>query len=830
MPFVAEQPLPAFAVQETQKFLRDLDDIHLVAIEQDGPASGRHFAEDSRAATPWALEYNQGGANVYWTVNPVRAGLHKKPRKNDIVAARFAHVDIDPPKDGSLWSKKAALDTLQGHHHAPSFIIDSGNGLQAFWRLAERVEHWQTVEDLNDLLRRHFNADACHNIDRLMRLPGLRNYPNAKKRAAGRRVVRAEIAVADSGAFYEVDQLRAVLCPPPGKPWDSRNLRQSAEGPTDGELLTSDDLKLDAYDPIRSAIDNPPGLDRSRDVLAATRLMANAGFSNRQILGILVNPSNAVSAHIHAQSSPQRAVSRALAKVRSIAHPPDAMPSGRAQIKVLSGQLHEMATQGEQALIEERAPFYSRSESIVRPVVDEMPAAHGVMTRVPRLRRVDRDMMLDHLSRCATWMKYNERKKRWLRCNPPLSVAATILSRDGEWLFSQLAGVITTPTLRRDGTILSEPGYDPATRLLLLDPPLMPEISENPSRDEALDALHVLDGLLDQFPFKDDASRSVALSGLITPVVRGAMAVAPLHATTAPVAGSGKSYLVDIASAISVGQRAPVIAIGRTEEETEKRLVAALLGGQPIVAIDNVNGQLGGDFLCQMIERPVVSPRVLGLSKNETIESRATCFATGNNIQLVGDMTRRVLLCSLDPNMERPELRTFNSSPYDDVIANRGKFIAAALTVVRAYIVAGCPDELPSLASFEQWSRLVRSALVWLDRVDPVTSMDAVRRDDPITTSLRSLYRAWYDSVGDSLWTTGALKGLAEEPDQLGNPSRRELLHALEEVAERRGGGIDTKRLGRFLGRHSGRIFDGLKLEDEYDTHTKQKKWRIVRV
>lgn len=112
--------------------------------------------------------------------------------------------------------------------------------------------------------------------------------------------------------------------------------------------------------------------------------------------------------------------------------------------------------------------------------------------------------------------------------------------------------------------------------------------------------------------------------------MRGALPVVPMHAATAPVAGSGKSFIVDLASAIASGQRAPVIAVGR-KEETEKRLVAALIAGQPIVSIDNVNGQLSGDLLCQMIERPVASVRPLGVSKLLRIESRATCFATGNN-------------------------------------------------------------------------------------------------------------------------------------------------------------------------------------------------------
>ena len=339
--------------------------------------------------------------------------------------------------------------------------------------------------------------------------------------------------------------------------------------------------------------------------------------------------------------------------------PPKAV---RRTILVRAGELHLMASEAEEALIAADAPLYVRGGAVVRPVVDDMPAAHGRRTAVARLAAVGENNLIDHLSRCADWVKFNARKKAEVATDPPRNVALTILARDGEWWFRKLAGVITTPTLRPDGTILSAPGYDPATQLLLLDPPPLPQIADRPDRNEALASLQLLDALLDEFPFADGLddgpSRSVALSALITPVVRGAMSVAPLHATTAPVAGSGKSYIIDLSAAISIGQRAPVIAAGRDEAEMEKRLVSALFSGQPIVSIDNVNGELGGDFLCQMIERPVVTPRVLGLSKLIRIESRATCFATGNNIHLVDDMTRRVVLCSLDPNMERPESPT----------------------------------------------------------------------------------------------------------------------------------------------------------------------------
>lgn len=498
-------------------------------------------------------------------------------------------------------------------------------------------------------------------------------------------------------------------------------------------------------------------------------------------------------------------------------------------IQLDAGELHNIATDAEAALIGSGTPFYVRGEKIVRPVTDDLPASHGRRTKVARLAEVAEATMVDHLSRSAVWLKWDGRAKKYVATDPTPKVAAILLSRDGEWTFRKLTGVITTPTLRPDGTILSEPGYDEATQLLLIDPPAMPAIPPRPTRKHALAALSMLDGLLDEFPFVDAASRSVALSALITPVVRGAISVTPMHATTAPVPGSGKSYIIDLASAINSGERAPVLTAGRNEEETEKRLVAALLSGQTIISIDNVNGQLGGDALCQIIERPVVAVRPLGQSTFTKIESRASCFATGNNIQLVGDMTRRVLLCSLDPDVERPELRTFRGNPFDTVLADRGKYVAAALVVVRAYVVAGYPAALPSLASFEDWSKMIRSALVWLGRPDPCDTMNKARADDPVTSSLTNLFTSWHAATGSGGRTVAAIKNIAALNDLGNEHSHANLREALVDVADDGRGGVNSKKLAHFLKRFEGRIIAGFKLLSEEDTHSKQKLWKVVR-
>jgi putative DNA primase/helicase len=86
----------------------------------------------------------------------------------------------------------------------------------------------------------------------------------------------------------------------------------------------------------------------------------------------------------------------------------------------------------------------------------------------------------------------------------------------------------------------------------------MPAIPDQPTRENALAALKLLEGLLVGFPFVDDVAKSVALSAVISAVARGAFPVLPMHASRAPTAGSGKSFLFDTVAAIAIGQLMPV--------------------------------------------------------------------------------------------------------------------------------------------------------------------------------------------------------------------------------------------------------------------------------
>ena len=215
------------------------------------------------------------------------------------------------------------------------------------------------------------------------------------------------------------------------------------------------------------------------------------------------------------------------------------------------------------------------------------------------------------------------------------------------------------------------------------------------------------------------------------------------------------------------------------------------------------------------------------------IEARCTVFATGNNLRLVGDMTRRVVLCTLDARQERPELRQFKRDPVAEVLADRGRYVAAALTVVRSYLVAGRPSPAPRLASFEGWSDTVRSALIWLGRPDPVATMETARKDDPNLQAMEAIFAVLKEAIGigfEKANTVAQIVALADERAPGINGYKllySGLKEALLNVANDRGT-IDARELGKWFSRHKGRIANGVRLEGKADDHGHSARWWLI--
>ena len=178
-------------------------------------------------------------------------------------------------------------------------------------------------------------------------------------------------------------------------------------------------------------------------------------------------------------------------------------------------------------------------------------------------------------------------------------------------------------------------------------------IPRAPTQSDALYALDTLRELFAEVRFADASpeswdcgspSESVALSAILTAIARPAMPTAPMHAITTTVFGSGKSYLADLIATIATDGTVAPIAAGPHDEELEKRLAAAVMAGASFISLDNVDREVNGALLNQMVTQEKVSPRRLGKSENVEVSNTAFLMMNANNLAIPADMVRRTLL------------------------------------------------------------------------------------------------------------------------------------------------------------------------------------------
>jgi putative DNA primase/helicase len=501
----------------------------------------------------------------------------------------------------------------------------------------------------------------------------------------------------------------------------------------------------------------------------------------------------------------------------------------RPTIRVCGGNLPAVVTAAEDALIAANLGLYQRGSMVVRPTLTLIAVSHGRRTEATRIIPVRSCHVAEMMTRAANIERFDMRSEAWVAIDCPARVADTYMAREGQWRLPILAGIINCPTLRPDGSVLDRPGYDAATGLLYQpqNGVTFSPVIDQPTKDQAAQALVFLLELIETFPFVSGDDRAVAMSAILTSVVRRSLLTAPLHGFTAPVAGTGKSLLIDIASEICDGRPAAVISAGKTEEEMEKRLGAALIAGDTIISIDNVERPIGGELICQALTQRQLKVRILGQSVLAEVPTNCAVFANGNNLTFEGDIVRRALLASLDAGVERPELRKFKRSPIDMIRADRDSYVNAALTVLRAHHFAGRPDQPTPLGSFEDWSGWVRGALIWLGMDDPCVTMEKTRIADPKLAHLVAVISQWDEVIGT---TRVSAKGLIDKataqtqaaPDAHGNWSR-EFLHpefreALLAVAGD-GSTVSSRRLGRWLSLNQNRLVEGKRIVVDGNAH-----------
>jgi len=370
-----------------------------------------------------------------------------------------------------------------------------------------------------------------------------------------------------------------------------------------------------------------------------------------------------------------------------------------------------------------------------------------------------------------------------------------------------LNGLARQPYLRPDRSLMIAAGYDITTGMFGVFDAREFSIPDSPTRKQAESALRLLSGLLAEFPFSSTSDLASTLAAILTAVVRPSLPHAPMFHVRAPMVGSGKSYLCSLITVFATPQRGTPTTFPSDDEECRKILLAELLRAPAVIEFDNLTGDLlAHKSLCTALTSEFISGRILGVSKTATVNTRVLFLSSGNNVSPVQDMTRRCLTINLNPGCETPASRDFRRPELvRELLRERGRYVSAALTIVRAWFVAGRPKtSCKALAGYDDWSDLCRQPILWLGHPDPAVSVFEAMAEDPDREILGRFLRAWQAVFGRApSMVRDAVKQAASSQGE-----SQELGEVLRDIAEERGV-INRRKLGWWIRRHAGRIVEG---------------------
>ena len=468
-------------------------------------------------------------------------------------------------------------------------------------------------------------------------------------------------------------------------------------------------------------------------------------------------------------------------------------------IRVMAGEMNRVVDAAERELAQSRR-HYQRGGLIVTVVTD--PG-----TRETRVQEITPPALVRALAGAATWERFDGRSEDWVRADPPARHATVLFDATSYPHLPVLNGLARQPYLRPDGSLMTAAGYDTATGLFGVFDAREFSVPDKPTRTQAEAALALLKSLLVEFSFAGDSDLAAALVAMLAAAIRPSLAHAPMIHARAHMVGSGKSYLCELITAFATPQRGTPTTFPADDEECRKLLLAELLRAPAVVEFDNLTGDLvAHKSLCTVLTSEFMSGRILGVSKTATVSTRALFLSSGNNVGPVQDMTRRCISIRLDPGCETPAARSFTRPDLvRDVLRERGRYVSAALTIVRAWIVIGRPKTIcKSLAGYGDWSDLCRQPLLWLGCADPTVSVFEAMTEDPDRETLARLLTSWFTVFGK---TPAMVRDAVKQALQL-NDENAELHEVLRDIADERGE-INRRKLGWWIRRHAGRIVNG---------------------
>ena len=468
-------------------------------------------------------------------------------------------------------------------------------------------------------------------------------------------------------------------------------------------------------------------------------------------------------------------------------------------IVVNNRQLPEVTAEAIEALAAHNDPpeIFVRAGRLVRVREDE--------NGTPEIQPMDDPHVKGRLARVANYVRTTEKGET--KVIPPDWLVKDV-GQLPYWPFPSLEAVVEAPIMRPDGTIFDTPGYDPETRLYYRPGKgfEVGQIPTTPTHTDTQAAIRLLDEAVGEFPYEDGASAANVLALMLTPLVRQAVSgPVPLALIDKPQAGTGGSLLAETIAVIGSGRTAEMLGAPRDEEEWRKQITAKLAAGATMITVDNVEGSLYAPSLARALTARTWTDRVLGRSETVTVSQRATWIATGNNIQLRGDLPRRCIWIRLDARESRPWQRENFRHPdlLGWVTKNRSRLVHALLTLARAWFAAGRPKapNLPRLGSFEGWSETVGGMVAFAGIPDFLGNLaELYDKADAGGLEWETFLYTWWEELDASKPITVAeLSKVISTNDDL----RAALPGDLAEAFDKSAGGF-SRKLGTALAKRAG--------------------------
>jgi hypothetical protein len=415
----------------------------------------------------------------------------------------------------------------------------------------------------------------------------------------------------------------------------------------------------------------------------------------------------------------------------------------------------------------------------------------------------------------------------------PADLVKMLLSRRGGTA-PPLTGIVEAPTLRPNGSVLAREGYDAATGLLAtFNGHSFPAIPPHPSRQDARAALRFIeDEVFAEFPFAEPVDQTVAAAALVTGLVRSAVGIAPAFLFSAPSQSTGKTALAHLIVQGAFGRPAAASAWPHDDNEMAKFLLAALREGQRAVVFDNIpdGHTINSSQLAAAITSESYTARILSVSDTATVPTSALWLLTGNNVRLAGDMPSRVLRAYLDSKEERPDQRSYSRDLIPWASEHRARIVEAALTVVRAYVAAGCPKQADTATRFPTWDKLVRNPLIFAGGLDVAEKFSTAFQEDPVLSAWAEVLEAWFDLFGRQPMSVAVVVNCLQTCTfGAGDADKAMRLNEALKCAldDPKGLRFTAKGLGKRLAIYENRPLAGLRLRKTLDSHDKVNRWIV---